>query len=158
MFCFTATTATTTSRKILSPPVLRSPSLSLVKWGTAFVDLDNDGWLDLILVNGHVYPQVDSLPSGAGYRQPKVLELNQKNGTFCDASDKAGKALKELRVSRGLAVGDLFNDGNMDVVIEDLDGGPMLLRKTGVLFPDAATGSALNSMAPRATALRSMLA
>ncbi|HUD12832.1 MAG TPA: CRTAC1 family protein [Terracidiphilus sp.] len=108
------------------------PSLSLVKWGTAFVDLDNDGWLDLILVNGHVYPQVDSLPSGAGYRQPKVLELNQKNGTFCDASGQAGKPLQELRVSRGLAVGDLFNDGNMDVVIEDLDGSPMLLRNHGV--------------------------
>jgi hypothetical protein len=108
------------------------PSLSLVKWGTAFVDLDNDGWLDLILVNGHVYPQVDSLPSGAGYRQPKVLELNQKNGTFCDASDQAGKPLQELRVSRGLAVGDLFNDGNMDVVIEDLDGIPMLLRNHGI--------------------------
>jgi hypothetical protein len=108
------------------------PSLSLVKWGTAFVDLDNDGWQDLILVNGHVYPQVDSLPSGAGYRQPKTLELNQKNGTFCDASDQAGKALLEHRVSRGLAVGDLFNDGNMDVVIEDIDGSPMLLRNHGV--------------------------
>jgi enediyne biosynthesis protein E4 len=108
------------------------PSLSLVKWGTAFVDLDNDGWLDLILVNGHVYPQVDSLPSGAGYRQAKVLELNQKNGTFCDASEQAGKPLQELRVSRGLAVGDLFNNGNMDVVIEDIDGSPMLLRNHGV--------------------------
>jgi hypothetical protein len=108
------------------------PSLPSVKWGTAFVDLDNDGWLDLILVNGHVYPQVDSLPSGAGYRQPKGLELNQKNGAFCDASDQAGKALLERRVSRGLAVGDLFNDGNMDVVIEDLDGSPMLLRNHGV--------------------------
>ncbi len=108
------------------------PSLPYVKWGDAFVDLDNDGWLDLILVDGHVYPQVDSLPSGAGYRQPKVLELNQKNGTFCDASDQAGKALMEKRVSRGLAVGDLFNDGNMDVVVEDLDGAPMLLRNHGV--------------------------
>jgi len=108
------------------------PSLPMVKWGTAFVDLDNDGWLDLILVNGHVYPQVDSLPSGTGYRQPKALELNQKNGTFCDASDQAGKALQLRTVSRGLAVGDLFNDGSMDVVVEDLDGSPMLLRNHGV--------------------------
>jgi hypothetical protein len=108
------------------------PSLPFVKWGTAFVDLDNDGWEDLILVDGHVYPQVDSLPSGAGYRQPKVVQLNQKNGTFCDASDQAGKPLLEHRVSRGLAVGDLFNDGNMDVVIEDLDGSPMLLRNRGI--------------------------
>lgn len=108
------------------------PSLPWVKWGTAFVDLDNDGWLDLIVADGHVYPQVDSIPSGGGYRQPKILQLNQKDGTFCDASDQAGEALTEKRVSRGLAVGDLFNDGNMDVVIEDLDGSPMLLRNHGV--------------------------
>jgi enediyne biosynthesis protein E4 len=108
------------------------PSLPWVKWGTAFVDLDNDGWLDLIAVTGHVYPQVDSLPSGGGYREPKMLHLNQKDGTFCDASDMAGKALLERHVSRGLAVGDLFNDGNMDVVVGDIDGGPMVLRNRGV--------------------------
>ncbi len=108
------------------------PSLPWVKWGTAFVDLDNDGWLDLITVTGHVYPQVDSLPSGGGYREPKMLHLNQKDGTFCEASDLAGKALMERHVSRGLAVGDLFNDGNMDVVIGDIDGGPMILRNRGI--------------------------
>jgi len=108
------------------------PSLPWVKWGDAFVDLDNDGWLDLIAVSGHVYPQVDTLPSGSGYRQPKLLHLNQQDGTFCDASDQAGPALVERRVSRGLAVGDLFNDGNMDVVVNDLDGGPMILRNHGV--------------------------
>ncbi|MGA3371402.1 MAG: CRTAC1 family protein [Terracidiphilus sp.] len=108
------------------------PSLPLVKWGTAFVDLDNDGWLDLFLVNGHVYPQVDTLPSGPGYREPKVMELNQKDGAFCDASSQAGNALMEKRPSRGVAVGDLFNDGNMDIVVEDIDGSPMLLRNHGV--------------------------
>jgi hypothetical protein len=108
------------------------PSLPYVKWGTAFVDLDNDGWLDLITVNGHVYPQVDTLPSGATYREPKLLQMNQKDGTFCDAGDQAGPALKEKRVSRGLAVGDLFNDGNMDVVVGDIDGPPMILRNRGV--------------------------
>ena len=108
------------------------PSLPYVKWGTAFVDLDNDGWLDLLAVNGHVYPQVDTLPSGAGYREPKLLHLNQKDGTFCDASEEAGKALMQKRVSRGLAVGDLFHDGQMDVVIGDIDGAPMLLRNRGV--------------------------
>jgi hypothetical protein len=108
------------------------PSLPWVKWGDAFVDLDNDGWLDLIAVSGHVYPQVDTLPSGGGYRQPKLLHLNQQDGTFCDASDLAGPALLERRVSRGLAVGDLFNDGNMDVIINDLDGGPMVLKNHGV--------------------------
>ncbi len=114
------------------PAGVAIPSLPLVKWGTAFVDLDNDGWLDLIAVGGQVYPQVDTLPSGAGYREPKLLHMNQKNGTFCDASDLGGPALKEKRVSRGLAVGDLFNDGNVDVVISDLDGGPMVLKNHGV--------------------------
>ena len=108
------------------------PSLPYVKWGTAFVDLDNDGWLDLLTVDGHVYPQVDTLPSGAGYREPKLLAMNQKDGSFCDASDQAGSALIEKRASRGLAVGDLFNDGNMDAVIGDLDGSPMVLRNHGV--------------------------
>ena len=108
------------------------PSLPWVKWGTAFIDVDNDGWLDLIAVTGHVYPQVDSLSSGGGYREPKMLHLNQKDGTFCDASDQAGKALMERHVSRGLAVGDLFNDGNMDVVVGDIDGAPMILRNRGI--------------------------
>ena len=108
------------------------PSVHWVKWGDAFVDLDNDGWLDLIAVSGHVYPQVDTLPSGDSYREPKLLDMNQKDGTFCDASAQAGPALLEPRASRGLAVGDLFNDGNMDVVVEDLDGAPMVLRNHGI--------------------------
>jgi hypothetical protein len=102
-----------------------------VKWGTAFLDLDNDGWLDLLTVNGHVYPQADMMPGDSGYRQPKLLSMNEKDGTFCDASEQAGPALKEKRVSRGLAVADLFNDGNMDVVVNDLDGVPMILRNHG---------------------------
>jgi enediyne biosynthesis protein E4 len=108
------------------------PSLPYVKWGTAFVDFDNDGWLDLIAVSGHVYPQVDTLPSVTRYREPKLLQMNQKDGTFCDASKQAGAALMEPQVSRGLAVGDLFNDGEMDVVIGNLDGGPMVLKNHGI--------------------------
>jgi hypothetical protein len=119
-------------KEVSYPAGVALPSLPWVKWGTAFVDLDNDGWLDLIAVSGHVYPQVDSLPSGGGYREPKLLHLNQKDGTFCDASDMAGKALQERHVSRGLAVGDLFNDGNVDVVVGDIDGGPMILRNRGI--------------------------
>ena len=107
-------------------------TLPWVKWGDAFVDLDNDGWLDLIAVNGQVYPQVDSLPSGARYRQPKNLFLNERNGLFCDASQQAGPAIAQPRVSRGLAIADLFNDGNMDVVISDIDGPAMILRNKGV--------------------------
>ena len=108
------------------------PSLPWVKWGIAFVDLDNDGWLDLVTVNGHVYPQADQLPSSAKYREPKLVQLNQGDGTFCDASEQSGPAVLEPRVSRGLAVGDLFNDGKMDLVVEDLVGKPMVLRNHGI--------------------------
>ena len=107
-------------------------SLPPVKWGTSFVDLDNDGWLDLIAASGHVYPQVDTLSEGARYREPALLSMNQRDGTFCDASKQSGAALQEDRVLRGLAVGDLFNDGNLDVVIEDLDSTPEILRNHGV--------------------------
>ncbi len=107
-------------------------SLPWVKWGDAFVDLDNDGWLDLISVNGQVYPQVDTLPSGARYRQPKNLFMNERNGNFCDAAAQAGAALLQPRVSRGLAIADLDNDGNVDVVIGDLDGAPMVLHNEGL--------------------------
>ena len=66
------------------------------------------------------------------YAEPKLLQLNQRDGTFCDASTQAGPALTEKTVARGLAVGDLFNDGNLDVVIENIDGPPVLLRNHGV--------------------------
>jgi hypothetical protein len=112
--------------------VVALPTLPWVKWGTAFFDLDNDGWLDLISVNGHVYPQVDSLGSAVGYRQPANLLINQGDGTFCDASRLSGPALLQRRVSRGLAVGDLFNDGQVDIVIENLDGRPTVFRTTGI--------------------------
>jgi hypothetical protein len=74
---------------------------------------------------------VDTLPSGARYKEPKVLQLNQKDGTFCDASEQAGAALRIPRVSRGVAAGDLFNDGNVDIVVEDLSGEPMILKNNG---------------------------
>ncbi len=108
------------------------PSVPWVKFGIAFVDLDNDGWLDLVTVNGHVYPQADQFPTGAKYRQPKLVQFNQGDHTFCDASDQTGPAIMEERVSRGLAEGDLFNDGNMDLVVEDLVGKPMVIRNHGV--------------------------
>lgn len=102
-----------------------------VGWGTGFFDLDNDSWLDLFVANGHVYPQIDSLTSGSRYRQPKLLHINMGDGTFCDASQMAGPALKEPRTSRGAAFGDIDNDGHIDVVVNDLDGPPMILRNGG---------------------------
>lgn len=102
-----------------------------VGWGTGFFDLDNDGWLDLFAVNGHVYPQMDQISSGAKYKQGKLLFINQTNGTFCNGSEQGGAALTELRVSRGAAFGDLDNDGQIDIVVEDLDASPMILKNEG---------------------------
>lgn len=107
-------------------------SLPFVKWGVTFADLDNDGWPDLLSTNGHVYPQVDTLPSGVRYREPDNLFLNQRDGTFCDASAEAGPAPTVPHSGRGLAAVDLDNDGNMDVVIENIDGAPVLLHNAGV--------------------------
>lgn len=102
-------------------------SVPYVGWGDAFLDLDNNGWLDLILVNGHVYPQVDDAKLGIHYREPKLLFRNQHNGTFVEARSAPGDPLLIPQVSRGLAVGDLFNRGALDVVVENLTGGPQIL-------------------------------
>jgi hypothetical protein len=102
-----------------------------VGWGTGFFDLDNDTWLDLFVVNGHVYPQMDQISSGLGYKQGKLLFVNNGDGSFCDATKQGGAALSELRVSRGAAFGDLDNDGQIDVVVEDLDSSPMILKNAG---------------------------
>jgi enediyne biosynthesis protein E4 len=102
-----------------------------VGWGDAFADFDNDGWQDFFLVNGHVYPQVDSVRPDLKYLQPKLLFLNQRNGTFKDISKEAGPAIQVLQVSRGMAIGDLFNDGELEAVVENLVGRPMILRPEG---------------------------
>ena len=105
-------------------------SLPYVGWGNAFFDYDNDGLLDMIVVNGHVYPQMDKarLGASAGYRQRKLVYHNRGDGTFDEVAAQFGPVMTEERVSRGLAVGDLDNDGRLDIVINDLDGSPQLLR------------------------------
>ena len=100
-------------------------SLPLVGWGAKFFDYDNDGWVDLFVVNGHVYPQ---LP---GYRQPRLLHRNNRDSTFTEVSAEFGTILTENRVSRGAAFGDIDNDGDVDLLIADLDGSPQLLRNDG---------------------------
>jgi hypothetical protein len=102
-----------------------------VGWGDAFVDFDNAGWLDLFMVNGHVYPQVDTAEAGPKYLEPGLMFYNQHNGTFKDISKLVGPALQLPKVSRGVAVGDLFNDGRMDIVIENLKGAPTILQPQG---------------------------
>jgi hypothetical protein len=106
------------------------PSLPYVGWGTAFLDYDNDGLVDIIAVNGHVYPQLDKarLGASAGYRQRKLLYRNKGDGTFEELAARYGAVFTDEKVSRGLAVGDLDDDGRQDVVINDLDGTPQVLH------------------------------
>jgi hypothetical protein len=100
-------------------------SLPYVGWGTKFFDYDNDGWVDLFVANGHAYPQRDH------YRQRKLVHHNNRDGTFTEVAEQLGSPLMEERVSRGVAFGDLDNDGDVDIVVNDLDGVPMLLRNDG---------------------------
>jgi hypothetical protein len=128
-------------------------SLPYVGWGTAFIDYDNDGFQDLIAVNGHVYPQLDKvlLGASAGYRQRKLLYHNRGDGTFDEVAAQYGTILTEDRVSRGLATGDLDDDGRPDMVINDLDGSPQILHNelagTGNWLLVALKGKGLNTSA-----------
>jgi hypothetical protein len=96
-------------------------------WGVMFLDVDNDGWPDLLLVNGHVYPEVDSQHLGSNFQEPKILYHNNGNGTFTDISATAGPGIAAASSARGLAVGDLWNDGRMSAVISNMNAPPMLL-------------------------------
>ncbi|MFN0086534.1 MAG: CRTAC1 family protein [Blastocatellia bacterium] len=103
-------------------------SFPYVGWGVRFFDPDNDGWLDLLVVNGHVYPQIEGAFPGGEYRQRKLFYRNLRDGSFADQSNEAGPAIRERRASRGAAFGDYDEDGDVDVIVNDLDGPPMLLR------------------------------
>ena len=97
-------------------------------WGCGFADFDNDGWLDIFLVNGHVYPEVEKLTTEAGYPQRKVLYRNLRDGNFADVTTQVGGALIEPTASRGCAFGDYDNDGDLDVVINPVNDVPALLK------------------------------
>ena len=96
------------------------------------VDLDLDGWLDLIAVNGHVYPEADSAETGTTYRQRLIAFRNLRNGKFDIVTDQLGPGFRSTYAGRGAAFGDYDNDGDLDILINNIDGPPALLRQQGV--------------------------
>jgi hypothetical protein len=103
-------------------------TIPFLGWGTSFIDFDNDAWLDLFVVNGHVYPAVDSYQWGTSFAQQALLFRNLKNGKFERVGAPPGSALASAWTGRGLAIGDLDADGRPDVVINNIDSKPTVLR------------------------------
>ena len=103
----------------------------LLGWGIAFLDVDEDGWPDLVMANGHVYPEIDRSPVGETYRQRTLLYRNLGNGRFEDVTDSAGPGFNPPRPSRGLAIGDLDGDGRPEIVIVNMNEKPSLLKNVG---------------------------
>ncbi len=97
-------------------------------WGCGFFDVDNDGWPDILICNGHVYPEVNQLTTEAGYAQRKLLYRNLRNGRFEDVSQQAGPGISVPVAARGCAFGDFDNDGDVDVVVNTVNDFPQLLR------------------------------
>ena len=97
-------------------------------WGCGFFDFDNDGWPDILICNGHVYPEVEQLRTEVGYAQRKLLYRNLRNGRFEDISMKVGPGISAPSASRGCAFGDFDNDGDIDVVVNTVNDVPQLLR------------------------------
>lgn len=100
-------------------------------WGAGFLDFDNDGWKDILMVNGHVYPEVDTLNSQSPFKQERVLFWNLGDKTFYDLSDTAGTGILDRRASRGAAFGDLDNDGSIEIVVNNINDTPSLLKNSG---------------------------
>jgi hypothetical protein len=107
------------------------PSWKFLGWGTSFFDFDNDGWEDLFISTGHVYPQVDNFPIDITFRERKLLFKNLGNGKFAEVGETMGAALGERWSGRGAAFADFDNDGDIDVIVNNLDGRPSLLLNEG---------------------------
>ena len=105
---------------------IAQPSYPLVGWGTKFFDMDNDGWLDLFVANGHVYPQMDLVKGGVPYRQPVLLFRNHRDRTFDDVTALSGLDKLPLESRRGAAFGDVNNDGKIDILILNVGQPPTL--------------------------------
>ncbi len=126
-----------------------------VKWGTAFVDFDNDGWKDLFIADGHVYPFIDQYNLGEHFKQPRQMFWNRGDGQFHDMSLKSGPGITALHSSRGVAVGDLDNDGSEEIVVVNLFEPPSLLKNFGphgnALLVRAVTSSGRDAIGARLT-------
>ncbi len=126
-------------------------------WGAMFFDFDNDGWPDLLLVNGHVYPEVDSQHLGSTFQEPRILYHNNGNSTFTDISADAGPGITAVNSSRGLAIGDLWNDGRLSAVISNMNAPPSLLvndvRTTNHWIAFRLVGTSFASGSPPITAV-----
>ena len=108
-------------------------SIPFLGWGAGFLDYDNDGWLDLMFINGHIYPAADKLDWGTSYNQRPLLFRNTRDGKFEVVPAVKGTGLAQVISGRGAAFGDLFNDGKIDVVVSRIEGPPLLLRN---VYPD----------------------
>jgi len=107
-------------------------TMPLVCWGTRFIDYDNDGWKDIFVAAGHVYPHLITAPAGGErYGERKLLFRNLGNGRFAEVGMQSGQGMQILKSARGCAFGDLDNDGDMDVVVTHLDDSPSVLRNDG---------------------------
>ncbi|MDA1313811.1 MAG: CRTAC1 family protein [Acidobacteria bacterium] len=106
-------------------------TIPFLGWGTQFLDYDNDGWLDILAANGHVYPQVDEHSRFTSFRQRTLLVRNLHNNKFVDVTGSLGSGIVKPKSSRGAVVGDLFNDGDLDIVLINVDEPPTLLRNRG---------------------------
>ncbi len=133
------------------------PSLPYLGWGTKFFDMDNDGWLDVFVACGHVYPQMDTVKGSAAYTEPLLLHRNLRNGTFEEVTKAAGLADIPLHSRRGAAFGDIANNGNIDIAVLNVGEPPSLFMNMNnnpnhrVLFKLVGTKSNRAAIGARVT-------